>query len=99
MPIPILSLPVWFVSALIAVECPSGNPRQPGDNGAALGVLQIHKIVVDDVNKFAPAGERFTYEDRANVEKSKRMLTIYLNHYARDLSFADKARIWNGGPK
>lgn len=75
-----------------------------GDGGDAVGMYQIHKIYVDDVNRIANTS--YTYNDRFNKEKSLEMVKIYLNHYSKvyknktgkEATNEVKARIHNGGP-
>lgn len=86
-----------LIPALIAVES-AGNPNAVGDNGLAVGVLQIHKCVVDDVNRIM-GKEQFTYSDRRDPEKSVLMCKIYLSHYGKGKTIEQLARIWNGGPR
>ena len=93
-----------LVSALIQVES-SGRDHAIGDNGRAVGCLQIHPILVDDVNGILArrgSSTRYTLADRLNRQKSVEMLTIYLENYSKHLGRAatdqDLARIWNGGP-
>jgi hypothetical protein len=93
-----------LVSALIQVES-SGRDHAVGDNGRAVGCLQIHPILVDDVNTILArrgSSTRFTLADRLNRQKSVAMLEVYLGHYGRRLgrkaTEQDLARIWNGGP-
>ena len=86
--------------AVCAVES-NGNPRAVGDRGAdgvyrAAGIAQIWAITVKDVNRFA--GTRYTLNDRFDVEKSKAIFQLYVNHYGKGQSDEVKARIWNGGP-
>jgi soluble lytic murein transglycosylase-like protein len=85
-----------LLAALIAVES-GGNPAAIGDNGRAVGILQIHAAVVADVNRIA--GTRYTLEDRRNPVKSRQMCLIYLQHYGRGKTWEQRARIWNGGPR
>jgi len=77
-----------FEDMLDAIEWveSKGDPWAVGDDGKAVGAYQIHKIYVDDVNRITRPGiitfkERFTYKERSDPEKSRRMVTIYLNHY------------------
>lgn len=90
-----------LLAALIAVES-RGNVNAIGDNGQAFGSLQIHQVVLDDVNSFA--GTDYTREDCFDMETSETICEIYLSHYAnekrlgRPVSDEDRARIWNGGP-
>lgn len=93
-----------LVSALIAVES-SGHDNAIGDGGKAVGCLQIHPILVTDVNAILArrgSGTRFTLADRLDRKKSIAMLEVYLANYSRHLGRSatdqDLARIWNGGP-
>ena len=74
----------------------NGNPLAVGDGGRAAGIAQIWAITVKDVNRFA--GTKFTLNDRFNVEKSRAIFHLYVNHYGKGKSDEVKARIWNGGP-
>jgi len=102
-----------LLDAIIQVE--SGyNENAIGDNGEALGIAQIHKICVDDVNRIEKIiakkeGRRptqFTYEDRKSSDKSKQIMRIYLSWYGANYkkntglepSSEVFSRIWNGGP-
>ena len=102
-----IDIPTVLVMALCQVE--SGyNHKAIGDNGAAHGILQIHKIVVDDVNRiyYSDGIDAYTYEDRMSPTKSMEMCNLYLKHWGH--SYFKKtgelptqetlARIWNGGP-
>jgi hypothetical protein len=74
----------------------NGNPLAVGDGGRAAGIAQIWAITVRDVNRFA--GTKFTLNDRFDVEKSRAIFQLYVNHYGKGKSDEVKARIWNGGP-
>ncbi len=52
-----------LISALIIVES-SGNDLAIGDNGRALGPLQIHRGVVQDVNRIT--GSHYRHQDMTN---------------------------------
>lgn len=92
-----------FVNALITVES-AGRNYAVGDNGRAVGCLQIWSTVVDDVNKTSKV--KYTYNDRKNRAKSIAICKAYLTKYGR--AYQRKtgkkpthevyARIWNGGP-
>jgi hypothetical protein len=84
-----------LISALIAVES-GGRDGAIGDQGRALGPLQIHKAVVQDVNRFA--GTSYRWEGMTNRADARRVCDLYLGHYAKGKSLQDAARIWNGGP-
>ena len=84
-----------LLDAIEQVES-SGREKVIGDGGNAHGAYQLHKIYVDDVNRIL-GRKVYTYADRMNRQKSRQMVTIYLNHYGKGLSLIDKARIHNGG--
>jgi hypothetical protein len=86
-----------LLDAIEQVES-GGQADAIGDNGKAVGAYQIHKICVDDVNRIL--GEKiYTYSHRLNKAKSRQMCEIYIDHYGRNKTDLDKARIWNGGPR
>lgn len=75
------------------------NEKAVGDNGRAVGCMQIWKIVVRDCNRIM-GSEHFTYNDRLSRDKSKLMAHIYLSHYCGDdASYEAYALTWNMGPK
>ena len=88
--------------AICMVES-ANNPLAIGDNGKAVGIVQIHKIVVDDINRFARTD--YTYEDRTCPQKSKEMFMLYVTHWGeyytrktgRELTHRVVCDIWNGG--
>ena len=84
-----------LITALIAVES-SGNDQAVGDNGRALGPLQIHRGVVLDVNRFT--GSNYRHQDMTNRVAARAVCQAYLEHYGRGKSIEQQARIWNGGP-
>jgi hypothetical protein len=102
-----------LIPALIQVES-GGDARKIGDNGKAVGVLQIHNCVIDEVNKtyaavgLIPAkyGNSFLYDDRRFVSQSKAICQYYLFRWGQDYerkthkeaTLEVLARIWNGGP-
>lgn len=90
-----------LIPALVQVES-NGNPRAVGDNGKALGQLQIWSVVVIDVNR--AKGTRYTHADAFDPAKSEAICRAYLSIYCtprrlgRTPTMEDAARIWNGGP-
>jgi hypothetical protein len=90
-----------LISALIIVES-SGNDLAIGDQGRAIGCLQIHKAVVADVNKFT--GSHYRHQDMTNRAKARAVCEAYLTHYVtekrigRKPTIADFAKVWNSGP-
>ena len=87
-----------LISALMAVE--TGGHRTAdlviGDGGRAIGALQIHRSVVEDVNRFA--GTHYSWKGMTNRADARRVCDLYLQRYAKGRSMEDAARIWNGGP-
>jgi len=84
-----------LISALIIVES-SGNDLAIGDNGRALGPLQIHKAVVLDVNRIT--GSHYRHQDMTNRVQARAVCEAYLKHYGKGGSTEQLARRWNGGP-
>ena len=78
------------------------NPKAIGDNGRAYGVVQIHNICVEDINRIY--GSNFTHEQAFNREHSKMMFILYLRHgiklfrrkYNKSPNEEDIVRMWNG---
>ncbi len=73
-----------------------GDPWAVGDDGAAVGAYQIHKIYVDDVNRWQGLLVKFLYSDRYDKKSSRAMVRSYLKHYGG--TFEEMARKHNGGP-
>lgn len=91
-----------LLAAIEYVES-NGDPDAIGDNGAAVGCLQIHKIMVQDVNRILrKRGYTFAgcydYNDRYSRSQSYAMAEIYFDHYCEGEDFEHMARCWNGGP-
>ena len=82
-------------TALIAVES-SGNDLTIGDQGRAIGPLQIHRAVVVDVNRFT--GSHYRHQDMTNRATARKVCQAYLEHYGRGATTEQLARRWNGGP-
>ena len=90
---------IRLLLALIAVES-NGNDAAVGDQGRAVGCLQIRSEVIRDVNRIY--GTRFDSSHRWDREQSLRICELYLAHYAGQVrgpvTWETYARIWNGGP-
>ena len=92
-----------FYKALRFVE--SKNLNTVGDNGKAIGVYQIHKIYIDDVNRIY--GTKYSYDNRWDKNKSHEIVVLYLNYYRkvferkykRQITVIELAAIHNGGPQ
>jgi hypothetical protein len=89
-----------LINAIMQVES-RGNDNAYRASEDAVGVLQIRRVMVDDVNRIlARQGsiQRYTYEDRWNRIKSIEMFNIFCDYY--NLTSAEEiARGWNGGPR
>ena len=85
-----------LISALIIVES-SGNDLAIGDNKRALGPLQIHRGVVQDVNRFT--GSHYQWQQMTNRAQARAVCEAYLTHYGKGKSTEEQARIWNAGPQ
>ena len=85
-----------LIAALIVVES-GGNDLAIGDHGRALGALQIHAAVVQDVNRHH--GTRYTHREMHDRAKAVRVASLYLQTYAPGASPEVQARVWNGGPR
>ena len=85
-----------LITALIAVES-NGDDSAIGDGGLAVGCLQIHPIMVRDVNRILGYA-KYSLADRYDRCKSRNMCKTYLNHYLRETNIEFMARCWNGGP-
>lgn len=85
-----------LISALIIVES-NGRDSSIGDGGLAVGPLQIHKCVVEDVNRLE--GTSYTWKSMTNRVAARKVCALYLQRYAEGRSQEYAARVWNGGPK
>ena len=100
--------PTWndLIRAVIHVES-RGNDSAVGDNGKAVGCLQIHPIMVREVNRILAKYDiptTYTLNDRYSRAKSIEMFNIVSEEYycCEDYTFMEYAEIvarrWNGGP-
>lgn len=79
------------------------NVEAIGDNGKAFGVLQIHKICVDDVNRIY--GTKYTHQDAFNESCAEEIFILYIDagikrfekKYNKEPTEQDIVRMWNGG--
>ena len=92
-----------LLDALIQVES-SGRDDAVGDNGNAIGCLQIWKPYWIDATERSGIGG--TYKDCYNRAYAKRIVDAYMKRYAKEAWTDPKrfnaekcARIHNGGPK
>ena len=97
-----MTITTLLLSALMLVES-NNNPKAVSPNGKEVGVLQISKAVVTDVNR--TYGTHYRLKDRYDVGMSKSICSLYLRKYCtrtrikRPITDEDLARVWNGGPK
>ena len=86
-----------FVSAIHQVETGGREGAIVGDNGAALGPLQIHRVYWID------SGIKGNYLQCTNLAYSTKVMAAYLNRYCpaavSNSNYEIMARIHNGGPK
>jgi hypothetical protein len=85
-----------LISALMIVES-SNNDLAIGDQGRAIGCLQIHRAVVLDVNRIT--GSHYRHQDMTNRVAARAVCQAYLTHYGKGKSTEEQARIWNAGPQ
>ena len=83
-----------LITALMIVES-SGNDQAIGDNGRALGPLQIHRGVVLDVNRIT--GSNYRWESMTNRAQARAVCEAYLKHWGKGCTTEQLARKWNGG--
>lgn len=91
-----------LIAALIQVES-GGVDDAIGDEGRAVGCLQIHEIFVEDVNRIA--GTDYAPDSRYCRSASVVMATKWLKHYEQhyretfciEPSAETMARIYNSG--
>jgi len=81
----------------------SGRADAVGDNGRAFGILQIHKVVVQDVNRFCDTD--YQHNEMFDPQYAKEVYQLYLERGAAlyqvkmkaDPKEQDLVRMWNGG--
>jgi len=99
---------VLLFAAITMVES-GGDHSAVGDNGLAIGPMQIQPVMVDDVNRILELKKdkfRFTLNDRKFTSTSRSIARVYFDHYAKSYqkntgktpSYEYYARCWNGGP-
>jgi hypothetical protein len=105
-----LSVSIWdtygatldrqFVRAIHLTETGGRQGAIVGDNGRALGPLQIHKACWQDAVSYGKFGGK--YSDCTNLAYSEKVLSAYLNRWAskeiESKNFEALARCWNSGP-
>jgi hypothetical protein len=92
---------ITLMLAMIHIES-GGRPEAVGDEGKALGCLQMHAGYVADAAEFAE--EEWKHHDAFDPQKSIDIFAAYMDRYAteerigRAVTAEDIARIHNGGP-
>jgi hypothetical protein len=86
------------LQAIIFVESSNGENRYNPGETEAVGLLQIHPIMVRDVNRIV-GYEKYQLSDRLSDKASIEMFQIFQRHYNPSGNFEIMARIWNGGPR
>ena len=79
-------------------EVESNNKPVLGDAGRAYGILQIHKVCVDEVNRLYNV--EYRHSDAWTRELSEHIfwLTMERAHY-ENANWDNMIQHWNGGPK
>lgn len=91
-----------YIFLIISIVESGGDPNAVGDNGAALGMYQLHAAYVQDASEYA--GIHYEHEDAFDKQRSEAIITAYMNRYAtkerlgREPTIEDICRIHNGGP-
>lgn len=87
-----------FVEAVIWRES-RGDTNAIGDSGKAVGVLQIHPIMVREANRIVAmnGGEKdlYSYEDRYDRDKSIEMFKIVQDYHNKEHDMRRALDIWN----
>jgi hypothetical protein len=86
-----------IINKIHIVESNGKSSVPVGDNGKAVGPLQLHQCVLDDVNKYY--GMNFQSGDRKDLEKSKLIARAYIIMWILENQEEIAVRIFNGGPR
>ena len=94
-----IEMPKWdkFIEAVIWKES-RGIENAVGDSGKAVGVLQIHPIMVREANRIIAmngGNKAYTYDDRYSRAKSIEIFNIVQNYYNSEHDFDRALKIWN----
>lgn len=90
-----------FIQAVIWKES-KGDENCIGDNGKAVGVLQIHPIMVREANRILAMKDEskanyYKYDDRYSREKSIEMFKVVQDYHNKSHDFRKALDIWNHG--
>jgi len=99
----ILSFNLSNISEILKEVESNGDIEAIGDSGLAYGVLQIHKGVIEDVNRYY--GTDYLHDDAFIEVCAEEIFNLYLaigiNLYVKKHgkvpSTEDVVRMWNGG--
>jgi hypothetical protein len=94
---------VLAIQILTTLES-NGRVDAVGDNGKAIGALQIHPIMVRECNRIT-GKHIFNYQDRRNQSKSELMAAVFLRYqikrfrakYKRCPTMQEVCCCWNSG--
>lgn len=87
-----------LLDAIEQVES-GGKVNAVGDNGRAIGPMQIHRVYWQDAVEHDPSIGG-SYSDCRDPQYARRIVRAYMDRYApRGASDETLARIHNGGPK
>lgn len=83
-----------LLAALIAIES-GGDPRAYNKAEKAVGILQVRKLAIIDVNE--EYGTGYKLEHCYDPDTAITVCVLYLRRWGAD-SYEKAARIWCGGP-
>lgn len=74
----------------------SNNPKAFNKKENAAGIIQIRPIMLKEINSLF-GYEKYSLEDRWDVDKSFEMFKLFQVTFNPSLSFEIGSRMWNGG--
>jgi hypothetical protein len=91
-----------LIEALVRTES-NGNAAAIGDHGKALGILQIHEVMVNEYNRIS--GKNYKHADMFDEHKAREVAKGVLGFYAKHIEKTMNRKatekelgfIWNGG--
>jgi len=90
----VLSHKEKIIKAIIIKES-GGNSVAYNKHEDAVGILQLKKIYVLEVNRIS--NQNYKYIDRWDIDKSVRMFILMANHYVPTYSLDSLCALHNGG--
>jgi|TARA_R110000744_G_scaffold55936_1_gene118080 hypothetical protein len=91
-----------YIFFIIATVESNSNPNAVGDNGAALGMYQLHAAYVQDASEHS--GIYYEHKDAYDQQRAEDIINSYMDRYATTKrlghppTIQDICRIHNGGP-